>query len=76
VRPVAVETAEERHDLTFRVKLQIDKERLTAFGPLVKTGIPGMGYVRFNPTAPWPANLTLKAVPPNLWTASGAGGPK
>ncbi|MGH6908811.1 MAG: HlyD family secretion protein [Phenylobacterium sp.] len=74
--PKTVETEEERHDLTFRVKLQIDKERLAAFGPLVKTGIPGMGYVRFKPAEPWPANLQLKTVPPNLWTASGAGGPK
>ena len=74
--PKTVETEEERHDLTFRVKLQIDKERLKAFGPLVKTGIPGMGYVRFDPKAGWPANLQTKPVPANLWTASGAGGPK
>ncbi len=28
--PKSVETAEERHNLTFRVKLQIPKERLAA----------------------------------------------
>jgi HlyD family secretion protein len=70
--PKTVETAEERHDLTFRVKLQIDRERLRQFGPLVKTGIPGMGYVRANERAAWPEMLRTKPVPPNLWTASGA----
>jgi HlyD family secretion protein len=74
--PKTVETQEERHDLTFRVKLQIDKERLKAFGPLVKTGIPGVGYVRFDPAASWPKDLQTKPVPANLWQATGAGGPK
>jgi HlyD family secretion protein len=74
--PKTVETQEERHDLTFRVKLQIPRERLLAFGPLVKTGIPGMGYVRSDARAQWPEDLTVKPVPANLWTATGAGAPK
>jgi HlyD family secretion protein len=72
--PKTVETAEERHNLTFRVKLQIPKERLSQFEPLVKVGLPGMGYVRFT-QAQWPTKLQPAAkVPQNLWQPSGASG--
>ena len=64
--PKAVETAEERYNLTFRVKLQLDKQRLREFEPFVKSGLPGMGYVRFDPNAQWPANLEFKGAPANL----------
>jgi len=75
--PKTVETEEERHNLTFRVKLQIDKDRLRQFEPLVKSGLPGMGYVRFDPSAPWPQNLEPKAaVPTDLWKPTGSGAPK
>ena len=71
--PKTVETAEERHNLTFRVKLQIDKNRLREFEPLVKFGLPGAGYVRFT-NADWPKDLQVKAnVPVDLWKPSGAG---
>ena len=56
--PKTVETAEERHNLTFRVKLQIPKERLRQYEALVKTGLPGMGYVRFDNGTQWPATLS------------------
>jgi HlyD family secretion protein len=71
--PKTVETAEERHNLTFRVKLQIPRERLRQYEPLVKTGLPGMGYVRFT-NAEWPEKLQLKPVPANLWKPTGAEG--
>lgn len=71
--PKTVETAEERHDLTFRVKLQLDANRLRQFEPFVKVGIPGMGYVRFDRSAPWPPLLEVKAVNPSqLWNATTA----
>lgn len=71
--PKTVETAEERHNLTFRVKLQIPKERLREFEPLVKTGLPGMGYVRWDTSKEWPERLQPKAVVPrNLWQPTGA----
>jgi HlyD family secretion protein len=70
--PKTVETAEERHNLTFRVKLQIDKNRLRQFEPLVKTGLPGMGYVRWDTKKDWPADLQPKPVPKELWQPSGA----
>ena len=41
--PKTVETAEERHNLTFRVKLQLDKNRLREYEPLVKVGPAGYG---------------------------------
>jgi HlyD family secretion protein len=71
--PKTVETAEERHNLTFRVKLQLDKNRLREWEPLVKVGLPGMGYVRWNNSATWPTNLQSKGTPPaNLWQPTGA----
>jgi HlyD family secretion protein len=66
--PKSVETAEERHNLTFRVKLQLDKNRLRQFEPYVKVGIPGMGYVRYDSSAEWPPMLQVKNVAPSqLW---------
>jgi len=71
--PKTVETAEERHNLTFRVKLQLDKNRLREYEPFVKSGLPGMGYVRFDENAPWPKNLELKAIDPRtLWNPTGS----
>lgn len=69
--PKTVETAEERHNLTFRVKLQLDRNRLREWEPLVKVGLPGMGYVRWKNIA-WPENLQFKRVPPRLWQQTGS----
>ena len=70
--PKTVETAEERHNLTFRVKLQLDKNRLRQFEPFVKVGIPGMGYVRLDSGADWPPMLQVKQVPEQLWNPTGS----
>jgi HlyD family secretion protein len=71
--PKTVETAEERHNLTFRVKLQLDANRLRQFEPYVKVGIPGLGYVRFDNGASWPPLLQVKSVSPGqLWNATAA----
>jgi len=72
--PKSVETAEERHNLTFRVKLQLDKSKLRQFEPFVKVGIPGMGYVRLDNNAEWPPTLQVKAVPAELWKPTGSNG--
>jgi HlyD family secretion protein len=73
--PKTVETAEERHNLTFRVKLQLDANRLRQFEPFVKVGIPGMGYVRFDSGLPWPPMLEVKSVNPGqLWNATSSNG--
>jgi HlyD family secretion protein len=72
--PKTVETAEERHNLTFRVKLQLDKTRLREYEAFVKSGLPGLGYVRFDRSAQWPQNLQFKSVDPRtLWNATGSG---
>ena len=70
--PKTVETAEERHNLTFRVKLQLDKERLRQYEPFVKVGIPGMGYVRLDGNSAWPETLQVKQVPEQLWNPTGS----
>lgn len=49
--PKEVETTEERQKLVFRVKLQVRDNR----DRLVKPGMPGVGYVRVVPDAPWPS---------------------
>ncbi|HKD23988.1 MAG TPA: efflux RND transporter periplasmic adaptor subunit [Rhizomicrobium sp.] len=72
--PKTVETAEERHNLTFRVKLQLDKNRLREWEPLVKVGLPGMGYVRWKEHKEWPERLQARAVPPNIWQPTGSYG--
>jgi HlyD family secretion protein len=55
--PKTVETEEERLKLMFRVKAQIPPELLRKYIEQVKTGLPGMAYVRLDPNVEWPANL-------------------
>ena len=58
--PKTVETRIERQKLMFRVKAKIDPELLKKHLDLVKTGLPGVAWVKLDPKAPWPAFLTLK----------------
>lgn len=58
--PKAVETASERQKLMFRVKAQIAPELLKRHIRRVKTGLPGVAYVRLDPRVEWPANLQVK----------------
>lgn len=58
--PKTVETAEERQKLMFRVKARIAPELLRRYMTQVKTGLPGMVYVRLDPRVPWPAALQVK----------------
>lgn len=55
--PKTVETEEERLKLMFRIKAQISPELLRKYIQQVKTGLPGVAYVRIDPNAEWPANL-------------------
>jgi HlyD family secretion protein len=71
--PKTVETAEERHNLTFRVKLQIPADKLREYEPLVKSGLPGVGYVRWAADKSWPDKLQSRGgPPPNLWQPTGS----
>jgi len=43
----------------FRVKARIDPDLLRRHIRQVKTGLPGMAYVRIDPQARWPASLAV-----------------
>ncbi|MBS0245381.1 MAG: HlyD family efflux transporter periplasmic adaptor subunit [Proteobacteria bacterium] len=58
--PKTVETAEERQKLMFRIKAKISSDLLRKYIHQVKTGLPGMAYVRLNPNTEWPSNLAVK----------------
>jgi HlyD family secretion protein len=55
--PKEVETKSERDKLMFRVKLQLPKELVGQYIESIKTGVRGMGYVKYTDTAAWPPNL-------------------
>jgi len=56
--PKTVETASERQKLMFRVKAQLDPggDRLT----MIKTGLPGVVWVKLDDQAAWPPNLAVR----------------
>lgn len=56
--PKTVETASERQKLMFRVKARIAPALLRRHMTLVKTGLPGMAYLRVDPKAEWPEALS------------------
>jgi len=58
--PKTVETAEERQKLMFRIKAKIAPDLLQRYIRSVKTGLPGMAYVRLDETAPWPDWLQIR----------------
>jgi HlyD family secretion protein len=55
--PKTVETQTERDKLMFRVRVRIDPDRLAAHADAVRSGLPGVTYVRWNPAVDWPKNL-------------------
>ncbi len=57
--PKTVETASEREKLMFRIRAQIPVDLLRKHITQVKTGLPGMAYIRTDSTAPWPARLQV-----------------
>ncbi|MCJ9712565.1 HlyD family efflux transporter periplasmic adaptor subunit, partial [Bordetella hinzii] len=58
--PKTVETASERQKLMFRVKAQISPELLQRHLTQVKTGLPGVAWIKLDPDAEWPADLAVK----------------
>jgi HlyD family secretion protein len=61
--PKTVETETERQKLMFRVKAQIDRELLLKHLKVVKTGVPGMAWLKLDPKAEWPPELQVKLPP-------------
>lgn len=60
--PKTVETQAEREKLMFRVKAQISPALLKKYVEQVKTGLPGMAYVRLDPAIDWPPQLSAGLV--------------
>lgn len=58
--PKEVETKKEREKLMFRLRAHIDPELLRKHLTQVKTGLPGMAYVKLDPKAEWPAHLQVR----------------
>lgn len=58
--PKYVETKVEREKLMFRVKLSLPAEMLETYETVVKTGVPGVGYVKLSEEAQWPLRLAVK----------------
>lgn len=58
--PKTVETASERQKLMFRVRAQIDRELLRKHLKQVKTGLPGVAWLKLDPGAAWPEALAVR----------------
>lgn len=61
--PKTVETESEREKLMFRVKARIDPALLKKHMEQVKTGLPGMAYLKLDDAAEWPAHLQVNVTP-------------
>ena len=58
--PKTVETEVEREKLMFRVRARIPAELLKKHIEYARTGLPGVAYVRLDPTAEWPDFLKVR----------------
>ena len=58
--PKTVETASERQKLMFRVKARIAPELLQKHLEQVKTGLPGMAWIKLDKNQAWPEHLQIK----------------
>ncbi len=58
--PKTVETASEQERLMFRVRAEVSEDLLKKHITRVKTGLPGMAYVRLDPSAEWPVHVGEK----------------
>ena len=59
--PKMVETRSEREKLMFRIKVRIDPDLLARHVEQVRTGLPGIAYVRVDPRTDWPQWLEPNA---------------
>ncbi|MBO0739617.1 MAG: HlyD family efflux transporter periplasmic adaptor subunit [Alphaproteobacteria bacterium] len=63
--PKTVETKQERDKLMFRIRVRIDPARLKGREAIVRSGLPGVAYVRTDPSGAWPPNLQ-PSLPPSV----------
>ncbi len=61
--PKEVETRTEREKLMFRVKVRIDSELLAKHSSIMKTGVPGVAFVRLGADVDWPESLQVRLPP-------------
>lgn len=61
--PKTVETASEREKLMFRVKAKISPELLQKHIAQVKTGLPGVAWVKLDAQTEWPSSLPKQVNP-------------
>ncbi|MFO0890300.1 MAG: HlyD family efflux transporter periplasmic adaptor subunit [Isosphaeraceae bacterium] len=73
--PKQVETRSERDKLMFRVKIQIPPDLILPYIDRVKTGIRGVGYVKYRNDLEWPAFLPRVPSPDQLPPPSKPAGP-
>lgn len=55
--PKTVETQSERDKLMFRIRVRIDADRSRVHAASVRSGLPGVAYLRADPNVLWPKNL-------------------
>ncbi|MGY4314107.1 multidrug resistance efflux pump [Bradyrhizobium sp. JR3.5] len=55
--PKTVETQSERDKLMFRVRVRIDQQRLLEHADAIRSGLPGVTYVRWDSSTSWPKQL-------------------
>ena len=55
--PRTVETTDERQGLMFRIRVRVPIDLLQRHSEYVKPGLPGVAYVRIDPTTEWPESL-------------------
>lgn len=56
--PKEIETQAEREKLMFRVKVRIDATVLEKYFKEIKTGLPGIAYIKYDKNTPWPESLS------------------
>jgi HlyD family secretion protein len=55
--PKTVETQSERDKLMFRIRVRIDADRSRGHAEAVRSGLPGVAYIRTDSAVVWPKNL-------------------
>ena len=68
--PKEVETKSEREKLMFRVKIQLPTALVTHYIDRIKTGVRGVGYVRYDDKAAWPGWLQKNVLRANATAAA------
>jgi len=59
--PKTVETKSERDKLMFRVRVRVDPDLLRSHAQEVRSGLPGVAYIRVDSAVEWPASLQPKS---------------